>query len=273
MKLKSLCTSLLLMLCVIGATAQTTYPEALKRYFTVNGGLEASTEQLKSSYISITNMLVDGGETTLPTGYTAESIVDEYMSKKQKDDYVSVFTPYFAEKATIAEINKLSDLYAAPAGQLANKHFIQLNNDPDIASDIQNLCYQAGVDIAAGKTPRKVQISATPQRQKLFHQYYESAGLKNALNSVITAQLSALPDISADKQDALRAFFNDNFESVFLNASEKYVTDTDLEYYIKLTSTPEYKKATKVTSDVLQDAQGFGMSIVTKYSEWLKNHK
>lgn len=273
MKLKSFFISLILTLCALGAVAQTTYTEALDRYFTVNGGLEANATQMRTSFTTITNMFVAGGEVTLPAGYTVESIVNEYISKRLKDDFVAVFVPYFAESTTIAEINKLSELYATPAGQLANKHIIQLNSDPTIMSDIENLCYQAGIDIGTGKTPRKVQVNATPQRQKLFHQYYESAGLKKMLNDLISAQLSADNDLSADQKAAARAFFNENFEIIYLNASEKYTTDADLECYIKLTSTPEYKKVSKIVSDVLQDAQGFGMSIVMKYSEWLQNHK
>lgn len=273
MKLKSLFTSLLLMLCALGATAQTTYTAALDRYFTVNGGLEASATQMRTSFTTITNLLVAAGEVTIPAGYTVESIVDEYIRKKLKDDYVAAFVPYFAETTTIAEINKLSELYAAPAGQLANKHIIQLNNDPTIMSDIENLSYQAGLDVGAGKTPRKVQVNATPQRQQLFHQYYESAGLGKMLNDLINAQLSAEQNLNAEQKAALRTYFNENFETIFLNASEKYTTDADLKYYIKLTSTPEYKKVSKIVSGVLQDAQGFGMSIVMKYSEWLGNHK
>lgn len=273
MKLKSILTALLFALCCVGANAQTTYSEALSRYFSVNGGLESSEKQMKSALVTVTNVLAGQGEQSLPKGYTAETLVDEYIKTQMQNDFVSAFVPVFAEKMTIAQINKISDMYDSPAGRLAVAHNNQLLANNQFMADFKALCEQAGRDIAAGKKPRSVKPNASKERQQLFHQYYLESEMNALLGAFVEAQVNALGGISADKMEVMRQFFNENLENILLNASENVLTDDDLKFMVKLLSSPEYKEISKTVLDLMQDAQAFGMQIITKYMEWVEEHE
>lgn len=273
MKLKSILTALLFALCCMGATAQTTYTDALTRYFSVNGGMESTKDQMKTALVMVTNMLAGQGEQSLPKGYTAETLVDEYIEKQMLNDYVSAFVPLFAETMTIAQINKISDMYDSPEGRLAVAHNNLLLANVKFMADFNALCEQAGRDIAVGKKPRSVQPNASKERQRLFHQYYQESEMNAMLAAFVEVQVNALGGMPEDKVEAMRQFFNENLENLLLNASENVLTDADLKFMVKLLSTPEYKQISKTILDLLQDAQAFGMQIIMKYMQWVENHE
>lgn len=275
MKLKSIFTALLFALCCMGATAQTTYSEAIERFFSLRGGsIVSSVEQIKSGLLIMTELLEEQEIDDMPKGYTAQELVDEYAEKQLMHDMVSSFVPVFAEKMTIAEINKISDMYETEEGRIASEHDAAFTNNFKISEDMEALFEQAGRDIAAGKTPRSVKCNASKKRQKLFHQYYVESEMGKLFDAYIDSEIEEnLEDASAKNIDAYRKYVAENMETVLLNMVEDYLTDADLKFFIKLMSTSEYKRAAEVVTDVVGDGEAIGMALIMKYAEWLEGHE
>lgn len=275
MKLKSILTALLFALCCMGATAQTTYTEALERFFTLRGNsILGSVDQIKSGLLLMTDLLVEQDIEGMPKGYTSQELVDEYAEKHLLHDMVTCLVPVFAEKMAIADINKLSDMYDTTEGRIASEHDALFTNNFEISEDMEILLEQAGTDIAAGKTPRSVKSNASKKRRKLFHRYYEESEMGKLFDAYIDSVVEdELEDESQDKVDAYRKYISESMETILLNMIENYYTDADLKFFIKLMSTPEYKRAAEVLTETIGDGEEIGMAVIMKYAEWLEAHE
>lgn len=265
MKLRTLITTLLLALCSLGAAAQDSYTEALTRYFKANGSSESMRLQMTAL---LTNYTQQSG-LKVPAGYTAESIVQKYYDTDFINDYASIYKPYFAAHVPLSELNTLCAELESPAGSTAIKHNIAFCIDPQGYLEMSSLGQIAAMDIVAGKKPADVTPTATPERSKLFEEYYVATGQDKIIEAITTSMLRSMGDISPDLINEFSDFCKRNLKIKVCNMSEDFLTDEDLRFCIKLYQMPESAHANAVVMEALSDPQAFGNALVTAYTAWL----
>lgn len=300
MKLKTILTALLFALCSLGATAQTTYPDAVKRFLTISGRVDAVRGQMQEGLSLITQAFLSENGEELPEGYTPDGLVEEYMEKQFLRDWITVLVPTFAEELSIDEINKISDLYETEEGRTAHAHSQEfLNDEKNMLSSII-IVMEAAEKIKSGKKPKKVKTQASKQRQKLFKQYceqenlmsiFEEDGLDMLYPDLTVANDTAFVDLDNEEEldsedteveeqepvdqkklDAYVKYIKKNIVNLLLNGAD-CLTDDDLRFLVNLTAMPEYKKLLAIGSEIGEDADDYGMALIMKYAEWLEGHE
>lgn len=296
MKLKTILTALLFALCCMGATAQTTYPDAIKRFLTVSG--KTVSNDIQEGLTMITQAFAEEEGEKLPEGCTPEELANEYMETQFFRDMVTLVVPYFAEELSIEDINRLADIYETEEGSTAYAH------SKEFLSDNRNLLIAAftlmgaAEDIKAGKKPKNVKTTASKQRKKLFMEYCELREVQSTLEELKSSGESMLYEAAADTvviddeesldyeeyespavtdvdQKMLKAYHkyvDKNLMNICLNAAD-CMTDEDLRFMITLSVMPEFKKMQNAVEGILYDPESFAMEILGKYAEWLEGHE
>lgn len=265
MKLRTLITTLLLALCSIGAAAQDSYTEALTRYFKANGSLESMRLEMTAQ---LTNYTQQSG-LKVPAGYTAESIVQKYYDTDFINDYASIYKPYFSAHVPLSELNTLCAELESPAGSTAIKHSAAFSNNANVYLEMTNLGQIAAMDIFAGKKPADVTPTATPERRKLFEEFYVAIGYDKMIEATINGNLGSLNNVNPDLINELADYLKRNIKTKVCNMSEDFLTDDDLHFSIKLYQMPESAHANAAVMEPLSDPQTFGNRLLQSYSAWL----
>lgn len=265
MKLRTLITTLLLALCSLGAAAQGDYTEALTRYFKTNGSPESVRLQMTTALITITQQ----SGLTIPAGYTAESIVQKYYDTAFLDDYAKVYQPYFEKHMTLSQLNKICTELESPIGRVAIKHNIEFSNNPQLISEMNNLGQKAAMDIVAGKKPADVTPTATPERRKLFEEFFVATMQDKLIEAAISGMVASLSNANANLVNDFADYCKRNIKIKMCNMSEDFLTDDDLRFCIKLYQMPESALTTAAAMEALSDPQAFGLAIFTAYTAWL----
>lgn len=295
MKLKSIFTALLFALCCIGATGQTTYPDAIKRFMASTGRLDASKEQMQEGLALITQAFAEEAGEEMPEGCTPEQLASEYMETQFMRDFVTILVPSFAEEMSIEEINTLSDVYETEEGRVAHEHNQEFLNGNMLRAVL--VLMGAVEDIKAGKKPKNVKAKVSKQRRKLFMQYCEQSEIQSIIDEIKADEESLFSDDEADSMavdedeasgeeiefpvvtatdlkmvKAYQKYVEKNLVNILLNAAD-CLTDDDLRFLLKVTAMPEFKKVQKATSGLQDDTESFGMEVIMKYAEWLEGHE
>jgi len=255
-----------LMMCGMAATAQTTLQKALLRYFEANGQGASMSEQMSPALVQATEAM----QLKLASGYTTETFVKKYIDERFFPDLASVIAPSVeAEGLTVKDINALSEMLESEEGKTATINSAKMNSPEGLAS-MMEIVMKDAMSITKGETPEKVTTTATPARQKLFSAYFKSSGIGEMMPAIINAQFAQVDDATKAK---FKQYFNDNIETLLLNAAEGKITDDDLRFYSKLCSQPQYDKMIKGVTNAVTDPQKLGMGLIMKYATWAQNQE
>lgn len=270
MKLRTLLTLLLVALYSISASAQQNdeYREAVARYFSLNGGMQVSAPMLKQGLVTITNAYVQSGE-TLPSGYTAETLVDEYIDTRLEKDMINIYVPIFAESMTAQQIVKVCNFIDNERGRTAIAHGVQLNTDPVFEQEIMILCEATAMAIYDGKPLKPVEMTAPKARWELFDQYFHLSNLKTTIFNIIDASLNGA-NVDEDFKTKYIEYLRANYETLIFNCAESILSDEDLSFMVNLCKLPEYQQMTSILTEISEDPQALGLAIVECYGKWLQ---
>lgn len=247
------------------AMAQTNYTSAILRYMRANGQMEQFGEMEKAAVQIIA--LLRSEVKTIPASTTNEQLAKKYAEEQFPTDIASIMSVKLRDEVSVKEINQLSELLETPAGQLAVAHGNKMNEDENLA-DMMAQIGSDMADILQGKTPKPVKVTASAERKKLFHNYYQ-ASIAQLIEPMIKMYFPE--DDGSETYKNATKYMMENMEPLMLNASEGILTDDDLHFYNKLVQYPQFKKLANGVKDILSDPTNLGMQMVMKVSTWLQD--
>lgn len=271
MKLKNILATLLLALCALTATAQNNYTDATIRYFKSNGA-SFDNEDMRQGLILFGQLAISNNNA--PDGITAEQLAERYIQTQMYKDMATIFVPYIIDEVKLEDLNALCDLLESPAGRLANAHVNDTEFDGGSASDMMAIIEKAMMDIVLGNEPKKVTIKTTDKRAKLLHEFLTTQPIEQVVDYYINKELNSIEnDISDETRENITKYYHENLEAMFCNLYNDTLSDADLEFFAKMSKNPAYKKMMSVLGSIVDNPTQLGITIMTKYNNWIETLK
>lgn len=264
--LTTLVTTLVLALCSLSATAQTTYTDAMIRYLANSPVMDLDV--MHDALVPITEKVIAGKQ--MPEGVTAESIVERYMETQIKHDQAEIIAENIINKDDISveEINAISDIMETPEWQTANAHLAATNVEGKAVVDVIE---KATMDIILGKEPKKIEAKVAPERAQAIHRLLTTIPTAQLMTLYLDREIDSFKDMADEKViTKLKDYLHENWEALFCNISVDSLTDDDLKTIVKFSDLPAYSKMMDMVSDALKDPEKIGMVLVRKYAAWFE---
>ena len=255
---------LIVMMTCNGVMLGQSLSSALKSYVMLNGGVESfRNEQMRNGLTALTQ-----NNGSMPEGYTAESLVNAYMDDQIVDDYVSILVPYIIDEGVSAsQITELNTFLKTPEAQVAVANSQKMSSD-EVFADMIAVIQRDMLNIIISGEINEVKVSASKERQRLFHRYYNQSGIGRLIPPLIKANLGE--NVNEVIMQKVNYYFEQNMESLMLMAAEGIMTDEDLLVWTQLYEFPQYGKMIAGTTRAVGDPHQFVMALITKYFEWMK---
>ena len=255
---------LIVMMTSCGVMFGQTLSNALKSYVMLNGGVELiRSEQVRNSLTALTQK-----NESLSKGYTADSLVEVYMGDQIVDDYVSILVPYIIDEGVSAtDVNELNTFLKTPEAQVAVANSQKMSSD-EVCADMIAVIQRDMLNIIISGEINEVKVSASKERQRLFHRYYNQSCIGRLIPPLIKAKLGE--NVNEVIMQKVNYYFEQNMESLMLMAAEGIMTDEDLLVWTQLYEFPQYGKMIAGTTRAVGDPHQFVMALITKYFEWMK---
>lgn len=235
---------------------------ALKSYFELNGGIASfKNDQLREGLVEITKENV-----AVPSGDTPQSYVGRYMDEQLVDDYVSLLVPFMLDEGiTTAQVEEINTFLQNPKAKTAVANATRMGSD-EVLADMIAVIQRDMVTLLTDGTVNEVKKTASDERQRLFHGYYEQSGIEQLIPPLMKAQLGN--QVSAEVMEKVNTYFERNMEPLLLMASDGVMSDEDLLVWTQLTEFPQYGKLINGATRAVSDPQQLGLNLIQKYMTW-----
>gem|GEM_PF-3218641 len=258
---------LLLMLSVtnVQSVAQETYRDLLK--VMCEKGMVSNLEAvdgLKEQYYGM-----------MPAGQKGRIlwriIIDEYFRAQYRVDIVDVLMPYFERHLTLDELKEIVVQIDTPEFKKSMQNldnFIGVLDDPYVAKYIEN-----SVDrIVSG---RKIAIpeDSVPQNYKgKFNEMWNVCQMDTMIGQIVrTIDERYARSVPTKTLVRIGQFFTGReLKNVMTNVMYGCVDESDLDFMIKFHSSSIGEKYTKLTKDMVEDAEQLGINIASKFQQWVE---
>lgn len=276
---------LLLCLCFLGlhvfvANAQNeSYRALLKTYFGLSGNTIAQNfENSGESLAQITQMVMEESEEEQIKSMTkgarkavSEKLVSVYMKTQFQEDVLDIFTPYYVENVTEEQLQVLVDKMSTERGRTSMEHISKMAvSQETIAKIVMELLGP----LMEGKNAQPVKaVPCSETYAKNFQTYYENSGVDMILSQLQQVLLAANTNGNEKEQKTMQEFFTSlqaNMPVITRNMMIEVVTEDDLQFWVELSSMPEYEGVKAVIKQMMSDPLSLGKSILLKYAEWLE---
>lgn len=244
--------------------AQTTYTSAIMRYMTANGQMDQFDEMAKAA-TQVIALLRDEVK-TIPASMTNEQLAKRYSEEQFPTDIAAIMSVKLREQVSIKDINELSELLESPEGKLAVTHSNEMakeENMTDMLAQIQSDI----TDIMQGKKPKPMKVTASEERKKLFHGYYQGTMAK-IMEPMINLYFPE--DNGTQEYKQAKEYMMNNMENLLMSVSDGIMTDDDLRFFNKLSQRPQFKKMTDGIREIMSDPQSLGTQLVMKIASWME---
>ena len=274
MKKSRLFIAMLVMLVAASSYAQDSYREALKEYYSLNGGL-SSLDQV-SSALKQSSMFLFKSD-----GLDLGRLTDRYVKEGLTEYLVNSMLPKIKELGVSEEeLRATSSLLATPEGKTYTEHSGQLTEA--LKSELIGILSEKISKIENGEFPDPIQPKAGIDAEyiekymnvmesnysKIMQQTYDSyisyyTGFTEKLGMKMPADVT-------EKMENLKAWMVANLPTMTMNCAYGVLTLDDIDFAAKLTSGSTFNKLQGIVSTV--NIESFGANLMTNYVEWMQEH-
>ena len=274
MKKSRLFIALLVMFVAASSFAQDSYREALKEYYSLNGGL-SSVDQISSALKQSSMFIFKSG------GLDLGRLTDRYVKEGLTDYMVDSMLPKIKELGvTEEELRATISLLSTPEGKIYTEHSGQLTEA--LRSELIAVLSEKMSMIENGEFPDPIQPKAGIDTEyiekyknviesnysQLMQQAYDSyfsyyTGFTEKLGIKMPADLT-------EKMENLKAWMLANMPTMMLNSAYGILTLDDIDFAAKLSSGSVYNKLQGLVSAV--NIESFSANMVANYLEWMQEH-
>ena len=255
MKKSRLLIALLMLLFAASGYAQDGLRETLKEYYRLSG---QGSESLSSLNQLNTYLFDNNGSVDL------EQMAKRYVEESLTDWMVDLWVPKFEEiNLKEADLKKINSLLATDAGQDYIVHQQEWN--AALKEDVSSVMMENLTQIISGDTSNPIQ-----PKEGIGAGYIEKFK-KNMAPTLVESFMKILDSSAAQMPETYISWMKANVETIALNSAYGILTDEDLDFVEKLSSTDCYSKTKTLISDLGQIKE-LSTEMINNYVKWMQDN-
>lgn len=273
MKQKSLVFLLFALLMSANVMAQSSsYVSTLKEFLSLTDNSSTDHEKMKTTLQTINKTQFSHLSLS-----ESDKLVDEYLNNQfDVDMYEKVLVPIFQRHASEEELRLQIALMKSDAGKLYTEHTNAASAAVGMALALSVMSTVMS-ELTEGEEDNSAIDELTkdcPKSYKeLFDKYYAASKMEQMMGSVMNSLVSAMSEKMDDKNiiEKFAKSMKENLQPITMGCFYEIVTEDDLNFGIKMMTTPAGQHVQAATIEMSNDIMGLGTSIITNYTEWLKS--